>query len=85
MNSNIFEGSRRTIKALKWAMTVSYIVATVVVIVSVHSYGLDRIVEDVAIATGTYVSCFLTFHFVTKGIGWIVRGFSGIPEGQDSK
>lgn len=35
--------------------------------------------------TGSFLVSLFLLHFVTKAIGWVVRGFAGIPQGQDSK
>jgi hypothetical protein len=69
---NIFEGSRRIAKVVAAVMAGSYLISSLL-------YGFE--LRDAKFVLGA-----LAFIWVfTWVVGWIVRGFMGIPRGQDSK
>ena len=82
MAMNIFEGARR----ISWAIAI-----IIIVIVMALLY------DQFPCVPGNYKSCDLSDFLVptfwvllglwafTYAIGWIVRGFLGIPRGQDKK
>jgi len=91
MASNVFEGGRR----ISWTITAIIIVITMFELYEWFYCVPEKFPYDYGDAPGitcSLVSVFETpFWFLlglwvfTWTIGWIVRGFRGIPRGQDQK
>ena len=77
MSFNMFEGGRRVAFSLK----VLWVMFTVVAIIRYRPpHSVDSfLVQAVGLIVG-----WVAFTLVFAGIGWIVRGFLGIPRGKDN-
>jgi len=78
---NVFEGGRRTSKLVIAIWLISCIVLFIEAVLGGNRFDIIGLIALAGIAFGG-VLFILAF---TWAIGWIVRGFMGIPRGQDKK
>jgi len=74
---NIFEGGRRTVKILSW-IWVGVIVAPIMFV-----WGVTGLTEAGYWAMGIAIVWLPMFWGSTYAMGYIMRGFMGVPKGKD--
>jgi len=83
MAINVFEGARRASKLVIAIWLIIYI-GTLLAMFSDRGFSNFDIIELMVLVGILFGGVLLILAF-TWAIGWIVRGFMGIPRGQDKK
>jgi hypothetical protein len=77
---NIFEGSRRIAKLISVCWITGFLIGASLGGFTSFDNGFEFTEFFIGIIGGT-----IFINLFTRAVGWIVRGFMGIPQNQDSK